>query len=62
MYGFVEERYVMKIGLQAYLHGSIVAVDFYQKAFGTTLGITNGIRMAHLCMPNFTWTENCFSP
>jgi PhnB protein len=28
----------MKIGLQAYVHGSIAAVDFYQKAFGATLG------------------------
>ena len=28
----------MKIGLQAYLHGSVAAVDFYQRAFGATLG------------------------
>ena len=28
----------MKIGLQAYLHGSRAAVDFYQKAFDATLG------------------------
>ena len=28
----------MKIGLQAYLQGSVAAVDFYQKAFGATLG------------------------
>ena len=28
----------MRIGLQAYLHGSIAAVELYQKAFGATLG------------------------
>jgi PhnB protein len=28
----------MKTTLQAYLHGSVAAVDFYQKAFGAALG------------------------
>jgi uncharacterized glyoxalase superfamily protein PhnB len=28
----------MKIGLQAYIQGTVKAVDFYQKAFGATLG------------------------
>jgi uncharacterized glyoxalase superfamily protein PhnB len=28
----------MKIGFQAYVHGSIAAVEFYQKAFDATLG------------------------
>jgi PhnB protein len=29
---------MMNIGFQIYLHGSLDAVDFYQKAFGATLG------------------------
>ncbi len=28
----------MKVGLQAYLQGSLAAVAFYQRAFGATLG------------------------
>ncbi|QAA32218.1 VOC family protein [Clostridium manihotivorum] len=28
----------MKIGLQAYIQGTVEAVEFYQKAFGGTLG------------------------
>lgn len=28
----------MKIGLQAYIQGTVEAVEFYQKAFGATLG------------------------
>ncbi len=28
----------MKTSLQVYLHGSVAAVDFYQKAFGADLG------------------------
>ncbi len=28
----------MKIGLQAYIKGSVEAVSFYQKAFGAVLG------------------------